>query len=65
MTEESGKKSVRTEQELPSYASTQEIEEGVFSTANLKLQWGVLKHYFTSREGWLGDYVRIDQSIYL
>lgn len=23
-----------------------------------RTQWEYLKHYFTSREGWLGDYVR-------
>jgi hypothetical protein len=34
-------------------SSTGEVEE---SKAN---QWEYLKHYFTSREGWIGDYVRV------
>lgn len=57
MIEESGKKVVQSEQELPSYAATEDVHEGVLSTANLKTLWGVFTHYSTSREGWLGDYV--------
>jgi hypothetical protein len=32
-------------------SSTGEVEE------SKKTQWEYLKHYFTSREGWIGDYV--------
>jgi hypothetical protein len=34
-------------------SSTGEVEDTKNNT------WAYLKHYFTSREGWIGDYVRI------
>jgi hypothetical protein len=33
-------------------SSTGEVEDTKKNT------WAYLKHYFTSREGWIGDYVR-------
>jgi hypothetical protein len=65
MAEESGKKVVQTEQELPSYNFTEDLQEGTLSIANLKTQRGVFKHYVTSREGWLGDYVSVDRNSHL
>lgn len=32
-------------------SSTGEVDQ------HQKNQWAYLKHYFTSREGWIGDYV--------
>ena len=42
------------EPQQESYAPSSEAEV----VAPRRVDWQYLKHYFTSKEGWIGDYVR-------
>jgi len=46
-------KQLNPEQDVVQYAASS--EEG---TSQPQDKWAYFKHYFTSREGWIGDYVR-------